>query len=76
MERSSSYGIRRDPLPAQVQRDLARGRRSLDCGGAIYWLRPAAGTVRGEMVVTVREEQRRSAGCARYTVGADGEPEC
>ena len=76
MELDSSYGICRDPLPAQVQRDLARGRRSFDCGDAIYWLRPAAGTVRGEMVVTVREERRRSEGCARYTVGPDGEPEC
>lgn len=76
MDLRSPYGICQDPPASQVRRDVARGRRSFECGDARYFLLPGAGIVRGEIVVAVREQQRTRASCARYVAGASGERVC
>lgn len=63
MSLSSSTGLCRDRDASDVQRDLARGQMMLECGDAVFRVRPVPGSVRGEVTASVLEEERAEIAC-------------
>ena len=53
--------------PQEVERQLDRGYRSFQCGGASFTVRPAGSLVRGTMSVTVPHVTREREGCIAYS---------
>ena len=63
MTLNSSSGLCQAPTPSQVQSDLERGQATFECGDAVYRLRAASGTVRGNIQASILEEYRAQTAC-------------
>lgn len=63
MSLSSSSGLCLAPTPSQIQRDQERGQATFECGEALYRLRAAPGTVRGDIRASMLEEYQAETAC-------------
>jgi hypothetical protein len=73
---TSSSGNCQDPSASAVQRDMARGRRSFECGDVTFDIRPMGQRIGGEILASVRETYRERGPCRRYETGMDGQRVC
>lgn len=68
-------GICREPTPAELRRDERNRRRTFRCGDVTFEVRPASGTVVGELRAMVTEDYSVRE-CVQYSVISDGERVC
>ena len=63
MTLNSSSGLCEAPTPSQIQRDQERGQATFECGEALYRLRAAPGTVRGDIRASILQEYQAETAC-------------
>lgn len=72
----TTSGLCLEPLQGKYDPVESAGYRVLECGNAIYRLRPASGqTVSGSVEAEVLESRRVQV-CVRYSIGPDGARTC